>query len=196
MLDDEDQPTWAEDPLVSLARELRQTVGAELRAEAEAVENEVEISRLRRRTSSELAREAARRGDRVSLVSAARTVSGTLVHVGRDYVSVETAAEHVDARLDRIALVVSPNASGGFSPSGGSITFKARLSEYEQTGESVELIATGLSFSVSGAIQVVAADHVIVCASGGVRTSLPLELIDLVLRKRLPRSPGRGHSFG
>jgi hypothetical protein len=67
------------------------------------------------------------------------------------------------------------------------VTFKARLSEYEQTGEPVELMATALSFSVRGTIEVVAADHVIVRDLDGTRTSLPVELIDLALRPRRPR---------
>ena len=50
---------WDDDPIESLARELRQTVGAEFRAEAEIVEIETEVGRLRRRTLSDVARQAA-----------------------------------------------------------------------------------------------------------------------------------------
>jgi hypothetical protein len=178
---------WNEDPLEGLARELRQGAGAELRAEAESAELETEIGRLRHRSSSDVAREAAMRGDRVSMVIQGRTITGRVVHVGKDYLSVETPTEHADARLDRIALVLTPSRQGGVTPRGGSITFKARLSEYEQTGETVELVATGLAFSVRGTVDVVATDHVIVRDVDGTRTSLPAELIDLALRPRRPR---------
>ena len=40
---------WSDDPLESLARELRESVGSEFRAEAEMVEIETEIGRLRKR---------------------------------------------------------------------------------------------------------------------------------------------------
>lgn len=175
---------WKEDPIEGLARELRQTVGAEIREEAEMAELESEIGRLRRRTLADVAREAANRGDQVSLVAAGRTITGVAVHVGKDYLSLESVSEHVDARLDRVALVVTPSASGGFTPRGGSVTFKARLSEYEQTGETVELVASSLTFSVRGTIEVVASDHVILRDVDGNRTSLPVEMIDLALRPR------------
>jgi hypothetical protein len=178
---------WNEDPLEGLARELRQGAGAELRAEAEIAELESEIGRRRHRSSSDLAREAAMRGDGVSVIIQGRTITGAVVHVGKDYLSVETGTEQADARLDRIALVLNPGRQGGVTPRGGSITFKARLSEYEQTGETVELVATGLAFAVRGTIEVVATDHVIVRDVDGTRTSLPVELIDLALRPRRPR---------
>jgi hypothetical protein len=87
---------WDEDPLTSLARELRQTVGSELRAEAEAAELDAETGRLRRRDLAQMAREAAQRGGLVSIVTASRTVTGTTVHVGKDYLSIETSTEVAD----------------------------------------------------------------------------------------------------
>ncbi len=178
---------WDDDPLESLARELRETVGSEFRAEAEMVEIETEIGRLRRRSLREVAREAANRGDRVSVVTAGRTVTGSVAHVGKDYVSIETPTEHLDARLDRVALVVAHSAAGGIGPRGGSITFKARLSEFEQTGETVEVVAPRLDSSVAGRIQVVADDHVVMVDPDGTRVIFALDVIDLVIRTRRSR---------
>lgn len=181
---DQDGQGWDEDPLEGLARELRQSVGAELRAEAEIAEIETEIGRLRRRTLAEVAREAANRGDRVSVVTAGRTVTGSVVHVGKDYLSLDTPTEHLDARLDRVALVITPHRAGGLTPRGGSVTFKARLSEFEQTGETVEVVSHDLTYTLRGVIEVVATDHVIIRDADGSHSSLPTDLVDLVLRPR------------
>jgi hypothetical protein len=178
---------WSDDPLEGLARELRESVGAEFRAEAEMVEFETEIGRLRRRSLHDVAREAANRGDRVSVVTAGRTVTGLVAHVGKDYLSLETPTEYLDARLDRVALLVSPNTSGGIDPRGGSITFKARLSEFEQTGEQVEVVASQINTSVLGRVAVVATDHVIVQDADGATNVLPLDTIDLAFRTRRSR---------
>jgi hypothetical protein len=178
---------WSDDPLESLARELREKVGSEFRAEAETVETETEIGRLRRRAMRDVVREAANRGDRVSVVTAGRTVTGFVAHVGKDYLSLETPTEHLDARLDRVAIVVAPSTSGGIHPRGGSITFKARLSEYEQTGERVELAAPRLNAAVQGRIAVVATDHVIIEDLDGAQNAFPLETVDLVFRSRRTR---------
>lgn len=178
---------WSDDPIESLARELREGVGAEFRAEAEMVEIETEIGRLRRRTLPAVAREAANRGDRVSLVTVGRTITGLIAHVGRDYVSIETPTELADARLDRVALVVTPSASGGIDPRSGSITFKARLAEFEQSGDEVELVATALAVSVRGRVTVVAEDHVVVRDLDGVTNVFPLDTVDLAIRSRPSR---------
>ena len=191
-MSEEDKPDrgpgdWDADPLESLARELRETVGSEFRAEAETIEIETEIGRLRRRNMRDVAREAANRGDRVSVVTTTRTVTGSMVYVGKDYLSIDTPTEHLDALLDRVSLVISPSPAGGVDPRGGSITFKARLSEYEQTGEKVELTSTRLGFSVSGRIEVVAQDHVTVLDADGRRNIFPLDTVDLVIRSRRSR---------
>ena len=108
-------------------------------------------------------------------------------HVGKDYLSVDTPTEHIDARLDRVALVVAPNPAGGLDPRGGSITFKARLSEFEQTGEPVEIVAARLEASVAGRIQVVAEDHVVMIDRDQTSTVIPVGAIDLVIRMRRSR---------
>jgi hypothetical protein len=178
---------WDPDPLESLARELRERVGAEFRAETEIVEQETEIGRLRRRTLHDVAVETANRGDVVSVLAPGRTVTGSVTHVGKDYVSIDTTTEHLDARLERVGLVVTRRSAGGFTPRAGSITFKARLSEFEQTGEIVEVVASHIEATVRGRILVVAEDHVIVVDGDEARNVLPLATIDLTIRTRRTR---------
>ena len=117
---------WPNDPLEELARELRQTVGAELRAEAEITEHETQIGRLRRLGMSDVARAAMHRGDVVSLITATHTITGTPVYVGKDYLVCETQTEIVDAPFERVVIRVERRPEGGHTTRGGSITFKAR----------------------------------------------------------------------
>jgi hypothetical protein len=175
---------WHEEPIEQLARELRETVGAEFRAEAEISEIETEIQRARKRTAAQVAREAANHGDRISVVTRDRTITGELAHVGRDYLTVHTPTEIADARIDAVVLTFEPRRSGGIDPRGGSVTFKARLSEFEQTRETVEVVAQAVTHTVRGVIQVVASDHVMVRDADGVRAVIPIDLITLVLRPR------------
>lgn len=179
---------WDDDPLQSLARELRQTVGAELRAEAEIAEHDTETGRLRRRDLPALMREAAEHGDQVSLVTAARTVTGSLAQVGRDYVTITTRTEVIDARTTAGITILHPSPRGGTAPSAGSITFKARLSEYEQTGEPVTVVASRVGHSAEGVVAVVAEDHLLLRDRDRLTHVIPFDTIDLVLR---PRPPAR-----
>lgn len=178
---------WNEDPLDDLARQLRETVGAEFRIEAESVEQETEIGRLRKRTISEAVRDSAHRGDMVSIVVTGRTITGHVTQVGRDYLTVETDTEIADTRITSAVTLVKPAKSGGRTVKGGSLTYHARLSEFEQTGESVTLLIGSIPHSVTGTIRVVAKDHVLVRDIDGNQSIVPIERIDLTIRPRHPR---------
>lgn len=174
--------TESGDPLKDLARELRQGAGAELRAEAEITERETHQGRLRKRTLADVARQAANRGDQVTATVAHRTFIGTVIHVGNDYLSLETAGEWVEIRLDAAHLRIRPNRSGGLSTTKGSATLKARLGEYEQTGERIELIVDGGEV-LTGVVRVVAVDHVMFEETHE-ETVAPLAMILAVVRRR------------
>ena len=176
---------WHHDPLDELARELRHTVGREFQAEAEVTEHETNIGRLRRLGLAEVVRAAMHRGDAISLITGSRTVTGTAVFTGKDYVVCQTATELFDAPFDRAVIRIEPRASGGHSTRGGAITFRARLAEYEQTGESVSLICADSSLEVSGALAVVASDHCILQEPDGSRFHIPIGQIALVARTRM-----------
>lgn len=174
-----------EDPLDELARLLRSGAGAEMRAEAEAVELETHLMRLRRRSVADVAREAMHRGDRLTVMARGHTFSGDPVFVGKDYMVIETTTEIYDVRLDRVALAVTRRTEGGHSVRGGSVTFRARLAEYEQTGETVRLVASGIPHELDGRILVVATDHVVVGSSDGEQV-VALGALDLIIRPRPP----------
>jgi hypothetical protein len=175
---------WPNDPLESLARELRQTVGAELRAEAEITEHETHIGRLRRLAMSDIARAAMNRGDVVSLITATHTITGTLEYVGKDYLVCRTSAEIVDAPFERIVVRVERRPQGGHDARGGSITFRARLSEFEHSGELVTLTTADAALEIRGRIAVVTTDHCIVEDPDGPRFHVPISQIVLVIRQR------------
>ena len=171
-----------QDPIEELARYLRQGIGAEMRAEAEEAERESHQGRLRRRTMSDIGRECANRGDRVRARTAVRTVVGRVDHVGADYLTIVTAEQACDVRLDRCTLTIETSASGGHSTQRGSVTLKARLAEYEQTGEPVTIVCAGVDAEVDGVVAVAATDHVVVVDADDRRTVVPYAVIDLVVR--------------
>ena len=174
---------WREDPIEELARELRQGAGAELRAEAEITEMETHLGRLRRRSLADVAGEAMNRGDTITVISADRTITGSLEFVGSDYVIVQTASEMVDARLTLCAFSLTRRRSGGHLTRSGSKTMKARLAEYEQTGEPLQLLAPSLGVNATGRISVGATDHIVLTADG-VELFVPTDQIALVIRTR------------
>lgn len=175
---------WPIDPLEELARELRQTVGAELRAEAEITEQETHLGRLRRLRMSDVARAAMHRGDLVSLITSTRTVTGVPVYVGKDYLVCQTPTEVVDAPFERVVIRVERRPAGGHTTRGGSITFKARLSELEQSGEMVTMTTAEASIEIRGRVAIAATDHCIIEDPEGPRFHVPISQIALVIRPR------------
>jgi hypothetical protein len=178
-------PDFEQDPMEELAGELRMGAGAEFLRDAEITERETHLGRLRRLTLADVVRRAGERGDQVSYMPGDRTVNGVIIHAGTDYATIETESEWVDVRLTTGAFVIDPRPSGGIDIRGGARTMKARLAEFEQTGESVELIAPGLE--VRGVIVVAAADHVVVDRLDGTTVVVPSERIEMIVRPRPPR---------
>lgn len=179
-----------DDPLDEIARELRQGPGAEFRAEAELDEIETETGRRRRRSLADVARSSMHRGDTVSALVAGRTLIGRVDAVGVDYLVLVTAAEAVDVRFDASLLRVVPAPSGGHDGRPGSATLRARLAEYEQTGERVTALLTDAIADVTGTIRVVATDHVRMVDLDGADVVVPLRLLAGITR------PLPGRSFG
>lgn len=176
-----------DDPIEELARDLRQGVGSELWAEAEATEFDTNIGRLRRLDLADVARSAMHRGDIVSLVTATATITGIPVFTGRDYLVVQTPSEIVDAPFERVLIKVEAQPAGGHTTRGGAITFRARLGEYEQTGETVTIIAADTGVELTGRIAVVATDHCVVEDLDGGRTHVPISQVSMVVRPRPDR---------
>jgi hypothetical protein len=170
-----------------LARELRQQVGAEFRAEAEITELETEQGRRRRRTISDVATEAFQRGDLLTIRLQGWSLTGAVLAVGTDYLIIDDGSREIAIRLEGVAMQIHRSQEGGLSGRPGSETFKARLSEFEQSGERLMVVAPGLGMEIEGRIKVVATDHLVV-ADQDSEWILPLKATVLAIR---PRPSGR-----
>ena len=100
--------------------------------------------------------------------------------MGTDYLSIKTATQLLDARLDSIAIGLTPARQGGRSAKAASETFKARLAEFEISGDLVTLRSRIPVIEVTGVIDVVAADHIEVRCPEPIY--LPLEGIFAAIR--------------
>ena len=174
-----------QEPFEELAREMRLGPGAEMRAEAELVEQETHQGRLRHRSLVDVARHWAARGDITTITIGDASLTGRVIHVGSDYLTLETQTQLFEIRLGLAIARVRPQPVGGVPLERGSVTFTARLAEFEQTGEPVTVVAG--SHQVSGFIEVGAVDHVVVTDENGEQTFIPHNLIERVIRPR----PGR-----
>ena len=174
----------ADDPYEELARELRQGVGAEWRDEAEITERETHLGSLRKRRLEDVAREAMHRGDIVTAMVAGRSAKGSVMFVGTDYLVLQTTSQTLDIVLHRAVLRIEARPGGGHTTRGGSATFKARLAEYEQTGEPVTLHLMGGASQQTERILVAAVDHCITEDAEGARSHTPIALIEMISRSR------------
>jgi hypothetical protein len=174
------------EPFDDLARHLRSEAGSEFRAEAEATELEVDQGRRRRRRLQDIARESFERGDRVRVDAPGFSMNGRVSAVGRDYLTLEEGERECDVRLDGAALRRERSASGGGSGLPASLTFKARLAEYELSGERLTVAAPSMAAIIEGRITVAATDHLVVLDDLGAEWILPLSAVTMVIRT-LPR---------
>lgn len=173
------QPNSTE--LTELASHLRHNA-RDLVEEWEISESETEQGRLRKRHISDVWEQAMHRGDDVTAQTAFGRIAGSVDYVGADYATVVTGDTVWDLRLGRCTVVARRSVIGGHRVHGGSRTFKAKLAEYEATGEDVTLLLPSLAFEARGRIAVLAADHAIITEEGS--TAIPLGLIDAVRRRR------------
>jgi len=176
--------TWQPEEFDDLAEELRRRVAAEFRSEAEEVERLVELQRRRKAVLRDVANAAMHQGQGVTLRALGGEWIGELLAVGTDYLSLQTSTQLIDAKLDSIAIGLTPARQGGRSGKPASKTFRARLTEYELSGEEVTLRCHLPHLEVLGTIDVVAADHVEMRCPRE-RCYLPLDGVFLVIRPRL-----------
>lgn len=169
------------DQLDELAAHLRRFGGAEFVDEWEITEAETEQGRRRRSHLAHLWMNAMHRGDAVEFIAGFGRVAGTVDYVGKDYATVLGQDFCWDVRTDRGVLTVEPARSGGHTVRGGSVTFKARLAEFESTAEPVAVLLAGYALERRGHIDVVGVDHVIVRTDHRSHV-IPLNLIEGVRR--------------
>src|SRR5699024_3984673 len=155
---------------------------------------------LRRRSLPDVARELVNRGDRVSVVAGRQTLAGEFIHAAGDLACLLTRVGHVDLNLEvpLVMRVVERVTSGGRSPVGGAQSFKARIAEHEAAGFPVELGGQVPGGELTGRIEAVATDHLVLAELNGYSSVVPLGLTAYVMtrncrgRYSVPRSPGSG----
>lgn len=174
---------WKPEEFDDLAAELRRRVAAEFRSEAEEVELLVQLQRRRKAILRDVATTAMHQGHGVTVHCLESNWSGEVLAVGSDYLSLLTATHFIEARLDSIAIALSPSRKGGRTGRPASATFRARLTEFELTREEVTLRCRSPLLEASGVIEVVATDHIEVSLPTG-RCYLPLDGVVMAIRSR------------
>lgn len=170
--------TMTSDPLDNLAAHLRHGEGADMIDEWEITELETEQGRLRRRALADVWEQAMHRGDRVRVVTPFGRITGAVDFVGTDYATVIGERVCWDLRLDASAMQAFKSPRGGHTVRGGSRTFRARVAEFESTGEEVTVLLGTEEFA--GRIAVAATDHLVL--TGEPATVIPLALISAIRR--------------
>lgn len=159
-----------------------------IRSEAEEVEASAESLRRRGRTFADAVADLAARGDRVRAECGRTHLTGILSATAGDLailVAHETEASlHLSGPV--VISLVEESRTGGHVSRTGARSFRARLSEFEMSGEPVTVI--GPFFSEHGVIGAVAADHVVLDRGSG-EMYLPIRMIGLVTRPT-PRPSG------
>lgn len=152
----------------------------------DAEESEFDAAKLAARTRDlgDVAFESMTGGDLVMVRSYDRSYAGSVRHAHGDLASIQIAGGSVDANLaGPLHLVVRHYAySDGVDRTPGPRTFKARLSEFELTGETVEIVAPAAGASLQGHIAAVARDHVMLATDDGLTAFIPLAEIAFVVR--------------
>ncbi len=157
------------DDIQDLARELRERVGGEFRAEAEEGERLAALAAARSRSLADVAVELRSRGDRVMISVVGRSFTGTIVYSGQNFCTLRGPRGLTDVRLTAaVQLQVLERApAGGLGPLAGPGTFRGRLRELELDGVEVEVGGSGLPEPLRGRIVTVGRDHVRVRGGDG-----------------------------
>lgn len=158
-----------------LGRELRDRVGDEFRAEAEAAEHDAAVARDRARTLVDVARAARDRSETITVSVAARRLTGAVGYAGDGRLALVGPAGIVDVVVAAIAtLRVDPPARPVEVPATARVagSMRSRLLALELQQRPVEVLLDDGS-AVTGAIAGVRADHVLVRGSGS-RTAVAL----------------------
>lgn len=157
------------DNLRDLARELRERVGGDFRAEAEEGERLAALAAARSRSLADVAIELRSRGDRVTISVVGRSFTGTIVYSGQDLCTLRGTGGLTDVRLTAAVQlqVVERATAGGRGHLAGPGTFRARLRELELDDVEVEVGGPGLPEPLRARIVTVGRDHLLVRGRDG-----------------------------
>lgn len=160
---------------------------APFRREASELEHDAEVARLRGRSFADALGDLGARGDRVRVECGSSAVVGRVVHAAGDVAIVDASDREATVHLAGPVAVglVEAAATGGAGSRGGVGSFRARLLEFEVSGEPVVVVTD--SMSQPGTIGTVATDHLVVDRGTG-EWYVPLARVGYVTR---PTPPGR-----
>ena len=166
--------TWHSDDFEELGSELRRRLGAEIRDEAEEIEQLADLQRRRRSSLNDVATAAMHRGDSVTIAIGERSWKGALQAVGEDYLRLGTGQVVVECPSAAAIITTERSRVGGHSGRPASATWRARLAEIAADEKTVQIVLRD-SEDVVGQIEVVATDHLEV--SGENPSYIPLSLV-------------------
>ncbi len=157
----------------------------ELRLDAEEAERDAAKLAARARHLGAVAFDSMARGDLVTITAFGHSVSGTIRHAAGDLASIEATDSSTDVNLGGpIAIQIARRAdSPGHGRTRGASSFAARLTEYELTGEQVEIVAPLIGLVASGQITAVAQDHVAFVTLDEHSLYVPVGQIAFVVRR-------------
>lgn len=171
--------TFEHDP--ELAAHLRDSAGRDWNEDAAEDERLTALHDRRRFGLSEMAKDMANRGERVTVEYGGHTFSGAVVAAGANYVTLEGSGLRADIRLDAgywSVLVTDADSRPGVV----SIeTLTARLAEYAESGLMVRLAIPDGNL-VIGKVTVVADDHIELADADGRKLYVPLKMILAITR--------------
>ena len=164
------------EPDPDLAAELRQTAGREMAEEAAEDERLTELQRRRRLTMSDIAKELANRGERVSVEYGGHSFSGGVVGAGDDYLTIEGSGQIGEVLLERARWSILVAVGQPVEAATTAESFRAALHEHSAGETTVRLTLEGGDL-VIGKITVVASDHLEIADVDDRRLYVPMEMV-------------------
>ena len=173
--------TTSEEPDPRLGAELRQGAGSEWAEEAAEDEQLTELMRKRGRTMTDVTREIAHRGDRVTVQFGGHSFGGIISHAGEDYATVVAPGQIADIRFDASIWSVVPAGDSAEPTAAGAETFRELLHECAAAGTRLRLSLPDNAILV-GQVAVVAVDHLEVHDADGRVLYLPIDMVFAAIR--------------
>ncbi len=146
---------------------------AEVRSEQQAYEAMALAAEWRARSLVDVARELVVRGDVVEVALPGMHLSGTVVHAAADHLVLRSARGPADVVLAAMSWlrVVRRMRDGGLLPGRGAASLRARMTEHEVAGVTLEVLLRD-GDRVVGTVDAAAVDHLLLATRRG-QTVIP-----------------------
>lgn len=169
------------DPDEELTGFLRQGAGREMAEEAAEDEAQTEALRERRLDLATVVEDAAHRGDRATADTGDSVVSGPILAVGTDYLTIALPEQEADLRLDLAVWSFVPGQADQGPARRTGMSFLGRLKEYAASGARVRIEMTTGS-PLMGVIKTVSQDHLRVEDPDGRLAYVPVDMVRAIIR--------------